>query len=87
LNDSLDVLALRVHHVLALDKLIVPLQNHLHEVRQLSSHNVLNQLVLGIQDNVSQLSEVLNNNLGVVTIHEEQLARKTYKDFVVVDEL
>lgn len=56
-------------------------------MRQPCSHDVLNQFVLSIQDNVSQFTKVLNNNLGVVTIHEEQLAGETYKDFVIVDEL
>ena len=90
-NDSLDVSLVAVPeldfpvgdvHVSELS-----LERMLNVLREGLGHNVLNEFTLSIEDNITQLSEVFDNNLWLIVFQEENLSREASEDFVVVQEL
>lgn len=56
-------------------------------VRDLIVDDKLHELVLRVQNDVSQLAEVVNHHLGLVVFEEEDLAGKALEDSVVIKEL
>jgi len=51
-------------------------------------HNhVLNHVLLGVQDYVSELTKILTHNLRVVVLIEEYLLRRAHEDLGVLQEL
>ena len=63
------------------------LERMLNVLREGLGHNVLNEFTLSIEDNITQLSEVFDNNLWLIVFQEENLSREASEDFVVVQEL
>jgi hypothetical protein len=68
-------------------KLVFILKHLLNERGKLGCYYVLDELVLSVQDDVTQLPEVFNYYPCLVAFHEEELTSKTYENFVVIDEL